>query len=352
MQSNKSNKTDFYSGNRIRTLLIMLAVAMLAAATVMAEGNLTNSTSTAIAGNSAGLNASQPTGNKEVLANITAETKNLAPNATIALPVANFTMSSFVPKDFKVGEIQFNIQIQNTGNVDLKNLVAIITGRGFSMTDSVPIDTLKPGEKSYIIVMGNIQEEGSRRLSARISDKIFFQDINVIDPNSEKNRIEVAAMQRQDEQNKIMLEKLSIALTELKKNYTSIESDLYNKKNDRYDTSYVKLDELKTFLRNAESSIIVGDAKQANVSITLAMDEYASQLRYLQNAPKIKTSFLQILKDNIVVISSIAGALITIFSLYELLKKKKDSLYQKIKQVNVNADTRVVVEKKKKPAKT
>ena len=54
------------------------------------------------------------------------------------------------------------------------------------------------------------------------------------------------------------------------------------------------------------------------------------------------------IKDNIIVISSIAGAIITLFALYELLKKKKEGLYQKIKEIKINKDTTIVVQKKKK----
>lgn len=339
---------------RLLNFVILALIAVLSAASAFAEGNLTNST-VLLNQTAPYVNVTNTTVPISIATNISNKTGILvnAVNQTVQQmqPVVNFTVSSFVPKEFKTGDIQFNVQVQNTGTVELKNVMAIITGRGFYMSDAVPIDLLKPGEKSYIIVMGSIQEEGNKRLTIRIFDKVFYQNVTIIDPNSQANKQKLDEMQKREEESEAQLAKLSGPLNELKNSYSQIEGELADKKAKNYDVSAVTLDDLKTFIRNAESSIIVGDAKQANASITLAYGEYAAQKRHLDSSQKIKKPFGEVIRDNIVLLSSMAGALITVFTLYEILKKKKDALYQRIKEVKVNDDTKVVIEQKRKAHK-
>jgi len=104
---------------------------------------------------------------------------------------------------------------------------------------------------------------------------------------------------------------------------------------------------LKTFLRNTQSSLVIGDADQAKASYTLAISEYNDQKARLDAAQPIKRSIMNVLQDNALVISTIAGAIIAIFTLFEVVKSKKDALYKKIKEVKVDKDTKIVVKQKK-----
>ncbi|MFH0978657.1 MAG: hypothetical protein V1837_05125 [Candidatus Woesearchaeota archaeon] len=332
----------------MRTFFLVICIALLSLAVRAETNNTTNSTISNLT-NSTNLTTSQIPVQNVTLPNASVVMPELNQTAAAQfVPMVDFNVTSVVPRQFKIGDIQFNIQVQNTGNVELKNIMALITGRGFSMYDAVPIDSLKPGEKSYIIVMGYVKEEGGSTLTIRINEKVFHQDISVLDPNSQSDKARIAILQAQEEKNNQAIETLSAQLANLKNKNKELENELAQKKSTNYDVSAVNLEDMKTFLRNAESSIIVGDAKQANASVTLATEEYDAQKAYLDNAQVIKRSFLNIIRENLVLVSTIAGALITMFSLYEILKKKKDTLYQKIKEVQVNKDTRVVVEQKRK----
>ena len=125
-----------------------------------------------------------------------------------------------------------------------------------------------------------------------------------------------------------------------------LEKELETKKDENYDVSSVNLDDLKKLVRDAEAALIKGDSEQGEVSFTLALDEYKNQKIKIEEAKKIKKSFTQILRENALLISTFAGSLIALFTLIEILKKKKESLYQKIKEVRVDKNTRIVVEKK------
>lgn len=249
---------------------------------------------------------------------------NETSNITQENKTTNFEILNFIPQEFKIGDIQFNILIKNTGDTTLTNVIALITGKGFSTYDIVPIDSLKPGEKSYLLVMGNVKESGNITLTLKINDKLFYQKIKVTDPNSN------IIAQQQIEQ-KLSLDILSVKLKELKDNYTSLSEDYLNKKNNNYDLSGIDLEgELRRLIRESESSIISNKVEQVNISLTLGFEEYNIQKEKLNNAKQIKKSFLSLIKDNMLFFSTIAASIITLFSFYELMKKKQELVSQQL----------------------
>ena len=264
--------------------------------------------------------------------------------------ITDLRLVHVVPNEFKTGDVQFNLQIQNNGTTELKDIGAFITGKGFSTYEIVPIDSLKPNEKSYILVMGNVKEAGIIELAIKISDKaldkVFNRNITVIDTASVEDKEKLAALEKKEVEKKALVSGLLVQLNDLKANFTMLEKELETKKDENYDVSSVNLDDLKKLVRDAEAALIKGDSEQGEVSFTLALDEYKNQKIKIEEAKKIKKSFTQILRENALLISTFAGSLIALFTLIEILKKKKESLYQKIKEVRVDKNTRIVVEKK------
>lgn len=260
--------------------------------------------------------------------------------------ITDLRLIHVVPKEFKTGDIQFNLQIENNGTAELSNLVAFITGKGFSTYEIVPIDSLKAGEKSYILVMGNAKEAGEIELTIKINEKVFNRSITVIDTASIEDKEKLDELEKKDVEKKALVSGLLVQLNDLKANFSTLEKELEAKKDENYDVSSVNLEDLKKLMRDAEAALIKGDSEQGEVSFTLALDEYATQKKKIEEAKEIKKSFTQILRENALLISTFAGSLIALFTLIEILKKKKESLYQKIKEVRVDKNTRIVVEKK------
>jgi len=249
--------------------------------------------------------------------------------------ITDFDMTAFVPWEFKVGDAQFSIQIKNTGNVELKNLVCIVTGKGFSAYDIVPIDSLKPDEKSYLLVMGNLKEAGNIDLTIKIYDREFHQRIKVTDPMAKVNE-ENEQKSKEEEQKKAReLNALSGRLEGLKANYTALKN-IYDEKKKDYDIAGIDLDaDLKKFIQNAESNIIAGDIKQANISLTLGSEEYTNQRSSLENAKQIKKSMLESIKNNILIFSTIAASIITLITFYEVMKRKKEDVSKKLSETKI-----------------
>jgi hypothetical protein len=236
---------------------------------------------------------------------------------------ATIAIKNFFPKTSNIGDLQLNINVQNIGTSELTNLAAFVSGDGFSSYDVVPIDSLAPQEKSYILISGNFKKAGAINLTIKINQEVFYEIVNVVDSSASAS---VQADQK-------LAAAVTGALAALKQNYSSLESDVQKKQSGGYDVSGVSLTDLKSMIRDAQANLLSGNYVQANVKINLALDEYSSQTEKLSYVKKI--SLGQKLKDNAVLFSAIAGSIITFFTLYELLKKKSGNIKEKIKSIHV-----------------
>ena len=194
-----------------------------------------------------------------------AENQTEISNTDISVELKGISLYNFFPTETKVGDVQFSIQIKNEGNETINNIIALVSGRGFSSYDIVPIDSLSPGERSYIIAYGNLRESGNITLTLRIDRKIFYKNITVTDPN------ERVLSNAEEEQKK--LENISQQIEELKTEYASLELEISEKKDQDYDVSSIKLDDLKKFLRDAETSIFSKNLNGAISNLRLAEEE-------------------------------------------------------------------------------
>lgn len=248
---------------------------------------------------------------------------NISNSSNISYNPGDIFMTNFIPKYFKLGDVQFNIQILNNKNESLSNIMAFISGKGYSTYDIVPIDYLKSGEKDYIFVNGNFKESGNITLTIKIDKSVFYQNVSV-----SGNSVEVDKM---DEERKKALESLNLQITDLELKYNQLDDELSEKKDSSYDVSKVNLDDLKSFIRQTKISIIGEDVESAKKSLAIAIDEYNDQKNKLDKVTKI--SLLTRLKDNAVLFSALAGALIMFFTLSELLRKKGQGVFSGVSSI-------------------
>ncbi len=243
---------------------------------------------------------------------------------------------SFIPQTFKIGDVQFNIKIKNNRNETLNNIIALISGKEFSTYDITPIDSLEENQRDYILVSGNFKESGNITLTIKINEQTFYQNISVINENQAD--IDEKLKQQQDKID--TLNNLSQQLQDLKQRYSQLETDYYNKKDLEYDLSKVNLDDLKKYINEIESAIINEGIKEASAKLILANEAYSEQKKKLDESQT--RSLIMRIKDNALIFSTITGAVLAFFTLYELLKRKSENVVQGVKVVN---------KKIKKPAK-
>lgn len=248
-------------------------------------------------------------------------------------PAQEILFKNFIPTEFNLGDVQFNIQVQNKKTIPATNLIASVSGKGFLTYNTLPVD-LDPEEKGYILVSGNFKEAGIITLKIIIDNKIFYQNATVIDSkNATAQEIERL---KEEEEKRNLLANISIQLDELKENYNILEADLEQKTEDNFDISKINFNDLNSYIKTTETAILEGNADKANINIKLAIKEYNNQKTKLDKAKS--KSIITIIKENALVFSALAGAVIAFFALYELLKKKSEKV--------INVAKKVVIRKK------
>jgi hypothetical protein len=254
--------------------------------------------------------------------------------------IIDFDVISVIPSQFKVGDAQFNIQVKNTGNTDLRDIVALVSGKGYATIDVVGIDLLEPGESSYIIVQGSFKERGGINLTIRIDGRPFHRLVYVIDPNYDADQAKAAALRKAELAKSKELQNLTEQVDELDDAYIALEAELKQKKEAEYDVADIDLSDLKVAIRSAKASLAVSDVEGAKAGMKIASEEYDYQKRKLDESEKIEQSFFEKSRNVLLVISSTVGAIVTIFAFWELMKKKKESLGEKVMKVKVEFDKR------------
>ena len=252
------------------------------------------------------------------------ETANETNQTQIADYKPEIEITRFFPKESNLGNVQFNIQVQNNKNETLENVFAIVKGRGFSTYDVTPIEKLLPNERDYIFVNGNLAEGGEINLSITILKNVFYQKIIVFDVSKKINESE-------EEKKSERLKEISQELKRLKENYIQLELEISRKKEKNYDLSGVNLEDLKKFVRSIESSVIIKNLENAEANLQLAKEEYSYQKNKVDNAKVIPT--LTRIKENALIISAILGAVFALIALSEILKKKTTSTVHLAKKV-------------------
>lgn len=245
----------------------------------------------------------------------------------------HIVISKFGPQEFKLGDSQFTIQVENQRNEEIRDIIALVSGKGFSTYEVVPIDSLNVGEKGYILVLGNFKETGNINLTIRIENEVYYQIVNVVsDLNKSEELNEII---KQEEKKNAELANLSLQLSEIKIKFNLLEEELSEKKDNDYDVSKINLNDLRSYIRNAQSSILGKDVQGAHINLNLAEDEYEYQKAKVESAKEIPT--LNVIKDNAVIFSTLAGAVITFFALLELLRRKEKSITEKLKATIVKS---------------
>src|SRR3989344_994782 len=267
-------------------------------------------------------------GTNETTVNATAVETSLTTNESETNPeqekiVEEIIFKNFIPKEFKLGDAQFSIQIQNNKNETITSVLAFVSGKGFSTYEVTAIESLEPGEKGYILLNGNFKESGLINLTMKIAQKTFYQEVSVLG-ESEEDVKKTENLLKQQEVKKKVLADLSLQLEILKQNYSDMEAELARKEKEGYDIKDTSLNELKKYIRETQASILGEHSEEARINIGLATEEFNAVESKLKNLEKLP--FMKRFKEHLIIFSSIAGAIITFFALYELLKKKSSEV--------------------------
>ncbi|MDD5651041.1 MAG: hypothetical protein PHF86_11600 [Candidatus Nanoarchaeia archaeon] len=241
-------------------------------------------------------------------------------------------VESISPESIELGKSQLNILVRNTGNVDLSNIYAEVTGDGIIMVDNVKIDRLVSNDKDYAFVTITASKPGDIDLVI----KLYSNDGNLKKKDTEQIKV-VGAVENKSEvvYNKTLL---NDNLNKLKEIYKTLDADYQNKINNGYpvENVYDNIKETNNYLKNAQVALLSDNLKDVDVNLKIAEENLNDIKTELDNAKKKQQTFMEKVKSNLLYISSLAAAVITLLTAYKLItnhinKDKLKDLSQKIK---------------------
>ena len=234
--------------------------------------------------------------------------------------------TNFTPTIAEIGDVTFAIEVKNIGVLPTPPLTPTIEGKGFTTFEVHSLAGLAPRETGWMEVEGELIETGTLLMTIRVDGKIFYRRVIVILPKEFPNSREKAELDKLKEATR---KELDNELWQLESSAASLEKNLYERRED-YDIESINLIALQNYLRDARYNLVSSNMQRANISIILARQELALQMeRLIQAQPK---SFVSKINNNILILSTVAGGLITIFAFYELLRKKHQHVTKKLKK--------------------
>lgn len=248
------------------------------------------------------------------------------------------------PTTVNKGEEQLNIVVRNTGNVALQNIEAQVTGYGITTQETLSIETLRVGEKDYTFTKIVAEQSGTIDLVVKIyvNGSLLAQDIvqltvledTVIEVVEETNTFNKTAAAQQ--------------LNETRNLFNTLEKRYYEKKKQDYLLYGVDedLDSIKEYLRLVQIAIIEANQKEFEKNILAVKSGLEIVEADLTGAEKEQKTILELLLENLAVIGSLLGVLISAITVWSLtkvhLKKVKIVNIIKGKQIlNVDKNTEV-----------
>jgi hypothetical protein len=272
----------------------------------------------------------------------TNETNTTETNTTEEIePTSSFIIKEFSPENVTLGTTLFTLTIENNGTENYSTISPIISGEGFATFESTQITSLTIGEEVTTYIRAITTKIGEILLTIKINDETFYETILVKEEAEETtvlsdNEVEEKAQQEEEE--------ITFNLGILNEGYNFLTNDYYEMESD-FILDDVNFDKLEEYLASVEANLLAGDIMNANISFILAEKEYNKQLQKVVTADK--KTFFDKLEDNILLISTFAGAFITLLTFYEIMKRKQAKLYKKIKEFQINPTTKVEVHQRK-----
>ncbi len=264
--------------------------------------------------------------------------------------IESLVVEKVTPSTIKTGEQQLNIFVKNTGTVALFNIEAEVSGYGMTTVEKLSIETLPSGEKDYTFT--KVLAE-----SAGVNDIIIKVYANKTLVTQEIVSMTVTEEEQQEETEEAVSFNQSAALAALNETrikYNALEMVYYEKEKQEYLVFGIDKDlvEIKEYLRQAQVAVIEQDEKEFQKNILAAQTIIENVAAELESAQKEDKTFMEILSENLALIGSLFGVLIsgvTVWSMTKVhLKKAKIVNIIKGKQI-INVDKNTEIENSVEP---
>ncbi len=227
------------------------------------------------------------------------------------------TIEKITPTTINKGEQQLNILMNNTGNVAMPFVAAEVVGFGIATVEEIPIEVLAVGDKDYTFTKVSVTEAGTVDIIVKISvnGTIISQQIFQITVISEDIQLE-------QETELFNLTQGNEIIAQLKEQYDVLETQYYEKEKKDYILYGIKedLDDIKEALRLAQVAIIEENQKDFDKNSIYAATSLATVQQQVESAEKEKKTMWEVLYENLAVIGSVLGVLISVVTVWSMTK--------------------------------
>lgn len=253
-------------------------------------------------------------------------------------------IEKITPTTINKGEEQLNIVVRNTGNVALQNIEAQVTGYGITTQETISIETLFAGEKDYTFTKILAEQSGTIDLVVKIyvNESLLLQDI------AQLSVLEDAVVEVVEEINTFNKTAAAQQLNETRNQFNIVEKQYYEKEKQDYLVYGIgeDLDDVKEYLRLAQVAIIEANQKEFEKNILATESGLGIIEAELAEAEKEDKTILELLSENLALVGSLLGVLISAITVWSMtkvhLKNTKIVNIIKGKQIlNVDKDTEV-----------
>ncbi len=232
--------------------------------------------------------------------------------------VEEVTLDKFFPAQVNLGVTQLNIVLKNTGTVDLDDIYAVVTGDGIETIDKIPLDKLSSGSRDYVFAKINASKTGTIDIVIKlyVAGNVRYKYVDQIEvleaPKPTTEQINVTG--------------LTNALDQFKQQYKTLEQEYQDKRDQGYtvDLTYDKLREVSSYIIETQSALFELNYKKVQANLAIIKDGLSDITSQLQNAKQKQQTFKDKLRNNLLLIGSLAAAIVSIFTAYKLIQGSVD----------------------------
>lgn len=230
--------------------------------------------------------------------------------------VASLVVEKVTPTTMKVGEGQLNILLKNTGTVTLYSIEADISGYGVTTLEKLSVELLPRGEKDYTFTKVRVESAGAYDLIVKVyaNKTLVMQEI-----------VSITITEEEQQEQEVLSFNQSVALAalnETRTKYNALELLYYEKEKEEYLVFGIDKDlvEIKEYLRQAQVAVIEQDEKAFQKNLLAAQTTIETVVTELESAKKEDKTFMEILSENLALIGSLFGVLISGVTVWSMTK--------------------------------
>ncbi len=235
---------------------------------------------------------------------------------------------SVAPNLLYPGNNNLIIQIENDGSEELLDLHATISGEGIKTKEYSTLESLKPKESNFLNVLLEVSAQDKADIIVKIfsASNTLKQEIKTVSIKSEEKK-------QTEEKQTLNATDASQKITKAREDLRKYEEEMFNKKADGYAVTSIEgdIEDTKNLIQKVQLEYVRYSQEDFDLNYNLITSNIEDIRLKLNVAQPAKTLGDRI-KDNIIIISTAIGLIISSLTAWGLAKTHVN--VQSIKKLN------------------